>query len=1079
MSRKYPFITAKHLGEFNQELRSQTKGFLTKFIYNKYRNSDDLRNILKNIIGDIWKELRKTYDKDVWNVVRFYLKGGTAIIETLQYYIQITKNDQLSAYLKNIIDLDLFRGQQSDWDTTIYINPALKKDKFYSVQSQLADIVFKVYIKYVIDLSEFFNSERDNLRVVLNRSQFNEFIISPTIQTIQGELDAAIAIKDEQSVKDLTSKLSSFTKSKNKFLKHISEITYDLTTNTSYMIQPNIKKLGSQYKFLVNEHEQAYSEHLFNRWKQMFGCTQRLPWMKDFTKYVTSKYGPVLLSINRTIMNQRVDSLQKTSKHHFDLFRFMLCYSGKITWNKSKKVEEDLGFKFPYYFFDYQAELIDISTLNYHSHENNQDHWNSAALSNMIPFEGINIPSWRKYPKTPFPVSNFMFAMHDLIVTLKDKGKLQKRCKRLFIMFNIICAMNRQIDLENQFHFQSILKANWSEKEITECQEGLKDLQGVIYNESNIAMRTLLTDPNLTSSTCSAIFPQLKMPDCDIAGKKYSSDKLVEYIHKYVEGVIEVTSLRQIPSQNLCAIMETIHREIPDYQMQKAVAIDVVTKLRNYNLENLSLGDWQTINSQYIMLPYYKRKFEAIITRLGISMYDSTFIKIFKNINKLLPNNSLYIGPVVNRGTMVYKTLGNNTNDFNEFITRNNITVNGFYKYGMEFDLWSVKKSTHTDNLLKAIENLVLSDAEDINKLAQANGMALISPVKDEENIRKHWQFLSPGLFEKTSTILSINNGTVVSKSVSKARTAVVVSIYIRQRYYQKGKTIVVPHIVPIIKINIMRGSAGYNVPELISNKAYLGQDLIYYKSYLETIKINIRNKIDNYPPNTSPILKAEDIYVLSRFYCGYYSFLQSYKRLARSLSIEYNEKSVVDVCAFASDTDNFKNTDKAENFYRILDKAMPTADRLTDEVLNIGGEGSTFSSVAVPERGPVAVPERGPVSVPERIERKKKRPPQPTMEDEEKRWEDNQLKYEETLKNKRRLVRRFLFEKCERDNQCESGCCTYNRKALKRLYDRQLNILKKRHPGGLTPDQMIAFNTAFEKEHEYKQCSPPEFCGK
>ena len=107
--------------------------------------------------------------------------------------------------------------------------------------------------------------------------------------------------------------------------------------------------------------------------------------------------------------------------------------------------------------------------------------------------------------------------------------------------------MNRQLDLENQFHFRSILEQHWGDKEIAECQEGLKELNEVIVNNSDIAVKTLLANPNINSSTCSAIFPTLKMTNCEIKGTEYSSDKLIEYIHQYVEGVIEIESLQKIP----------------------------------------------------------------------------------------------------------------------------------------------------------------------------------------------------------------------------------------------------------------------------------------------------------------------------------------------------------------------------------------------------------------------------------------------------------------------------------------------------------------------------------------------------
>ena len=1065
---KYQFITIKLLASFNQEMKVQTKQYLTKHIYNKYNKSSELRQILRNILGDVWKEILNKYGKDVFNIVRFYLKGGTAIIETLDYYINITKNDQLSKYLTNIINIDLFKAEQSDWDTTVYVNPNLSIDKFYQVQQELAYIVFSVYTKYVDILSNFFESDRNNLRIVLNNTQFNKIIVEPTLQSIKDELKSAIDIKDTKTIDELTKKLDMFTKSKDRFLKHMDTMTYDLTTNTSYMVQPNIEKLGTSYTYLSNKYEENYSNSLYNYWKNIFGCTQRLPWMKDFTKYVTSKYNSVLLSVNRSIMNQKTDTLRTDSKHHFDLFRFMLCYKGKITWKRNSNVQKDLGFSFPYNFFDYQAELIDISTLNYYSKENNENSWNSADIHYMIPFQGINVKKWGKVNKTPFPISNFMFAIHDIIITLKDKSKIKKRCKRLFILFNIICAMSRQLDLETQLHFKSYL-GTWSKKEINECTDGLKELKTITYNNSDIALSTLLANPNLNSSTCSAIFPQLKMPDCDINGKQYPSNKLVEYIYIFVNKIIDKTTLQQIPSYNLCEIMNKINK-IEDYKIQKDVAIDIFTRLKKYDKENLTLGDWQVINNEYIMLPINKMKFRKDITKLANIMYNTTFINIFQNINTILPNNLNYIGPVVNRGTMIYKTLGNNLNNFSSFTSHNNIEIDGFYSYGMEFDLWELKDSTQISHLIKLVNDITVKNTTKINN-SFPTGMTLISPLQDEEKIRKNWEFTSTRLYEKTLNIMNIYEGIIVSKLVVNLQTHIVINVYILQRTTQNYKSIIIPHIVPILKINIMRRKSNYKIPETISNNNYLGQTLIYYKSYLETIKINIRKKINILSEFSSSILKSESIYVLSRFYCSYYSFLQQHQNLSELLSIKYNKLDIVDLCSFVSNPDNFKNTHKSDIFYNILEKSIDS-DRYTTEIIKTGLDSSILSSL----------PKSRTINTPPLVVNKLKRIRQPEIthdnvldDDLEKKWLDLQIT--EETKKRTRSSKKLIFDKCEYGNQCESGCCTYNQKYLSDLYDKQFNMISKLNPNGLSSEQLFDFNEAFTKNNNYKQCSPPEFC--
>ena len=1105
MPRKFTYISMQHLANFNQELRTQTKSYLTKYIYNKYSGSDELRTILKRIISAIWVAIRQKYGTKVWNIVRFYLKGGTAIIETLEYYINVTGDDQLRSYLQNIIRLDLFKGKQSDWDTTMYINPALDKNKFYQVQAELAEIVLKVYSDFVTPLSEFFSREKKNLKKVLPQKEFVKNIIEPTVETMMNEINAAAALGKNDEKEELEKKLASFQKSVVKFVHYIQDIKYELTSNTSYMVQPDTNKLGPAYTYLTDVYERTYAEHLVTIWRKLFGCTQELPWMKQFVKYVTSKYGPVLLSINRSIMNKRGTGLQHNSAHHFDLFRFMLCYSGRISWKRASDLEDTVGFTFPFYFFDYQAELVDISTLNYHSHENNETHWNAASYTNMMPFSGVNVRSWEKAPKIDFPVSNFMYAMHDLIFTLRDKEKLTKRCQRLFILFNIICAMNRQIDLEEEFHFKSILSSVWTEKEILECQKALKDIKyekerdgktikrdnrgdpiPLIYSNSDIAMRTLLATPSLSSKTCSAIFPQLKTPDCIIKGHKYPSDELVEYIYQYVEGVISKRELSMIPAQNLCTIMQMINREISDYAMQQKVSVDVFTKLRQYNLQNISLGDWKRISTNYIMFPYLQRAYQKWVNRFTWDVYNIAFKSIFLNINDIMPNNSdKYKGPVVDRSCMTFKNLGSDIGIFEGFVRTNKIEYDGFYKYGVELDLWELSSSVYIDNLTSAYNTAAAREMGNINKQAKGAGdMVMMDPSTEEEYIKANWQFLTPGTFEKIYTITSIGNGTVISKNTGSKVTTVVSSIYIKQRYWSKGRSHILPHIVPVLRVNIMRRTAGYTIPAVVSNNSYNRVRLLYYQSYLETIKINVRKKLDNFPKNTNPLIISSTIYTLVRFLCGYYGFMQARSRLARSLSITTNEGTVVDVCKYAKNVDNFTDAGKSTDFYVKLDKEIAT-DATTSEKLDMGRIPSVFRKH---DRGLVnreEIKEIGDdADLAPRVRRRKiapaPKPPEDTMEDEQREWFQRQQRREELVKKtakRRKGDRRFLYEKCTKSHQCHSGCCAYNKEWLDEFVDRQIQIFKRQHPS-VTREQIMEFKIVAEKEANFQQCSPPEYCG-
>ena len=222
-------------------------------------------------------------------------------------------------------------------------------------------------------------------------------------------------------------------------------------------------------------------------------------------------------------------------------------------------------------------------------------------------------------------------------------------------------------------------------------------------------------------------------------------------------------------------------------------------------------------------------------------------------------------------------------------------------------------------------------------KKFKSDTISLISPLNNKEQIEKNWPFLTPGSYEKMSTILHIMSGIIISKNLSDNRenNFFTLSLCANQKYFAEHATHDMICLIPIVKINVkinINKTVTYTIPETINKTVtytipeiiLTQQKIIYYKSYLENIKINIRNRMSSFQHGTSPLIKSKEIHLLSRFFCAYYSFLQENTNLAESLYILHNEKDVVDVCELVSKNENFAK-ENLERFYTILEKSTPT----------------------------------------------------------------------------------------------------------------------------------------------------------
>jgi hypothetical protein len=940
MVKPHSLKIMKKFANFNQELKMVIKSYLTEIIYNKFIHADELRSILKLILSDIWIKLSEKFgsSESTWNTLRFFLKGGTAIIESLDYYSRSTGIPELQVLYDQISKMKLFQGQQSDWDTSIYINPYLSMDEYYNILTEVSIIILDTYKKYHNILNNFFSlSENiENLKelTVMNSLEFKNNIVDVVYSNLDSVYKLAIEKGDDKEIEESKKKLDDFNEKSELFLPLINKISFDVTDNTPFIIQSNREIIGSEYNNLNNKLENKFSDNLVDQFKVLFGCVQELPFMRHFSKYVTSVYAPVLLSINRTITDVPIsDEVKTDTVLQFELYRFMLCFNLKCDWKKG--AYDAFGFTHSLYFFDHQAELIDISTIPMKSAENNVDKWNALDFNYMVPFLRSKNSNWKDIKTSLYPISNFFYALHDLIITLKDKGKIKKRCQRMFVLYYIICKMNRTVNLEDEFHLKTILEQTWGPKEIKECQDGLKDIKKIVSINSKIALTTLLENPILNSTSCSKIFKSVKSVKCSIEGKEYDSGQLINYTYIYLDKTISRKILNLIPYDNICKIFQTINANITDENQKRIIALDIFNRLKNYELKNILLGDWIHITDDLILLPFLRLSNLNYLNEFCGDIYSTIggdFLSILKNIipNQILSSDS-YIGPIFDRLSIMVKTMTTTQQTmFYDTLKKENLIFNSFYSYGYEIDIYNnTSFSVFIINKMNILLNSII-----LNNLSRINNIkfSIVNASNNETELKKDAFFLTSDIYdsvEKQPTIVSISDYIVTTKLISDFVVTINFNLYIKQNIMYENQRKVLTHIVPFMKINMIRKN---QEPGMLIEHSALGsnESVLYYKKYEKNMIVDIKKSISSLDVRSHQLYGMKKIKNLLSLYCVYYYFLQNDTYLANLLKINTTETRVINLC------DSIKNINLTtfKNFMNELSmiKEIPIFGNIKEE---------------------------------------------------------------------------------------------------------------------------------------------------
>lgn len=366
----------------------------------------------------------------VWDIVRFTLKGGTSILEAINFILELEGRDPDIVEIRD-------NWENSDWDSMLLINPSLPENVYFEVLKICFAQIFFVSVRFKTVFDDYLSKN-------LLKYQFN--LTPAEITKMYPAEKWAKRIKDWNIRRLYTPEESQ--KQSDKISNNISSVTATLITGV-----PDMFRDYARDKDFKNNMQDDNTKH--ERWK-LAEIEFSNDLMKDFSnKPRTIVNEPFLInapshysngltavsmnapnkgylreSLNRSIrVNVTLSPDERFFNYNFDLYRLMIPFELIITTKNGDRYR-DVQF----------SELIDI-TVQYRSFEK---YFKKLTLESILPTVGLPAPKGKKnIKKRDYPSVGIDYNISDAIRVINETGnkdgKLEKRCKRTLGMLKLKC----------------------------------------------------------------------------------------------------------------------------------------------------------------------------------------------------------------------------------------------------------------------------------------------------------------------------------------------------------------------------------------------------------------------------------------------------------------------------------------------------------------------------------------------------------------------------------------------------------------------------------------------------------------
>jgi hypothetical protein len=361
--------------------------------------------------------------RDVWDVVRFTLKGGTSILEAINFILKLDGKD---------VDIEKIRDnwENSDWDSMMMVNPNLPENVYF--------IVLNLCFNQIFYATRLFRKQFDGY---LNEN-INEYTFDLTQEEIakiyppEKWLKSRNPYTPQEAARESAKITGSIASIRAIPTTGVSHIFRDFLHNESFRLKTRDDNTKTKSWKLG---EIRFSNHLLQEYGNNPNAVQRQVYINKEPGHFNTGLSSITFdvknngylqeSVLRHIKTDVTLNSDKKFNYNFDLYRLMIPYQLIITTKTGKRL-----------ITNGSSELIDI-TMQYRSF---QKYFDKLTPDSILPTVGIPTKKgWKRIEKRPFPSVGIEYNIDDMIRVINETGnkdgKLEKRCRRTLGLLKIKC----------------------------------------------------------------------------------------------------------------------------------------------------------------------------------------------------------------------------------------------------------------------------------------------------------------------------------------------------------------------------------------------------------------------------------------------------------------------------------------------------------------------------------------------------------------------------------------------------------------------------------------------------------------
>lgn len=374
--------------------------------------------LLENYFTDLWTCVYSKIDNyikvnviklggkqaEVWDILRFALKGSTSILKALKFFNDIGEDDRkIAANFAEVF-------KKSDWDSLLFLNRQLPQERYYYVYFLFVECVYDVNSRYIPEFNKYIQHNLSKFQFNLSREDIEKIVI--------GALPSDVKIIS-------VSAIPSFNNTQNSLRDYVRDSSY-------------------QQKPYYEHYENEFSKYVLGKINQN-NRNMKVEQMTDPTHYDNGLFlGIWHEGVNNScvytsyIRDIRSKNRDKTQYHlNFDLIRLLINFKMTVTFVHNHNTRQ--------FSYNYPSELIDIS-VDFDSHQ-----FDKLPKSKILPVYNMPHDEYKGIKtKMTYPMVDIDYNLQDLIEVFNEGStpeKNPKRCSRIRKLMSIKCQSEKVINL--------------------------------------------------------------------------------------------------------------------------------------------------------------------------------------------------------------------------------------------------------------------------------------------------------------------------------------------------------------------------------------------------------------------------------------------------------------------------------------------------------------------------------------------------------------------------------------------------------------------------------------------------------